>query len=140
MMLSPLERIQMKMSTPAFRLAMYVLGLIALALFSTASQAQSQPRQEVGFASFYDSHGVTASGRVLSARSMTGAHRTLPFGTKVRVTNLMSKESVVVTINDRGPFVKGRVVDLAKLPATIIHLPKWGVAKVTMTILDGSNR
>ena len=135
-MLSPLKRIQMKMSTPAFRLAMYVLGLIALAFFSTASQAQSQPRQEVGFASFYDSHGTTASGHRLSPRAMTAAHRTLPYGTRVRVTNHMNHRSVVVTINDRGPFVKGRVVDLATLPATIIGLPKWGVARVTMEIFD----
>lgn len=56
----------------------------------------------------------TASGSVYNMYSMTAAHKTLPFGTKVKVTNLSNGKSVVVTITDRGPFVKGRVIDLSK--------------------------
>lgn len=56
----------------------------------------------------------TASGKVFSNRELTAAHKTLPFGTKVRVTNLKNDESVIVTITDRGPFVKGKTIDLSK--------------------------
>jgi rare lipoprotein A len=67
-----------------------------------------------GIASIYstDSGSSTASGQRLNPGALTAAHRTLPFGTKVRVTNKKNGRSVVVTINDRGPFVRGRVIDL----------------------------
>lgn len=118
-----------------YRLGMYVLGLLMLVVFSGMAQAHSAPREQVGFASFYASQGITASGTRLHAGSMTAAHRTLPFGTVVRVTNHMNDKSVLVTINDRGPYIRGRVVDLAKKPAQIIGLPQWGVAKVTIQVV-----
>src|SRR5687768_12973546 len=69
-----------------------------------------------GIASFYSEkyHGKkTASGQIFDMNKMTAAHRTLPFGQKVRVTNLANNREVVVTINDRGPFVKGRIIDVS---------------------------
>ena len=67
---------------------------------------------------------------------MTAAHRTLPFGTKVRVTHMGSGRSVVVRINDRGPFVGGRIIDLSKGAAGVIGMHKQGVARVKVTVLD----
>lgn len=67
--------------------------------------------------------------------ALTAAHRTLPFGTRVRVTNLKNSKSVVVRINDRGPFVKGRIIDLSYEAARRIGLLAMGVAKVSLEIL-----
>ena len=66
---------------------------------------------------------------------MTAAHKTLPFGTKVRVTNLSNGKSVVVKINDRGPFIKGRVIDLSHAAFSAIENVSRGVAKVKLEIL-----
>jgi rare lipoprotein A len=63
---------------------------------------------------------------------MTAAHRTLPFGTKVRVTNKRNGKTVVVTINDRGPFIRGRVIDLSTAAAGIIGMKSSGLAPVTV--------
>ncbi len=66
---------------------------------------------------------------------MTAAHRTLPFGTQVRVTNKSNGRSVVVTINDRGPFVRGRIIDLSTGAAGVIGMMGAGVAPVTVEVL-----
>lgn len=76
----------------------------------------------------------TASGELFSPNKLTAAHRTLPFGTKVKVTNTDNKKSVVVTINDRGPFVKGRIIDLSKSAAKAIELD--GIQKVNLHIIS----
>ncbi len=87
-----------------------------------------------GIASVYstESGSGTASGQRLNPRALTAAHRTLPFGTKVRVTNKKNGRSVVVTINDRGPFVRGRVIDLT--PAGARALGFSGLAPVTLDV------
>ena len=85
-----------------------------------------------GIASVY-SGGHTASGEYASAGGLTAAHRTLPFGTMVRVTNQSNGRSVVVRINDRGPFVRGRVIDLT--PAGARALGFSGLAPVTLAVL-----
>ena len=78
----------------------------------------------------------TASGALFSNKKLTAAHKTLPFGTKVRVTNLSNEESVVVTINDRGPFTKGRSLDLSKKAfMDITHKKAHGTLKVKVEIL-----
>jgi rare lipoprotein A len=69
---------------------------------------------------------------------MTAAHKRLPFGTKVRVTNRMNGKSVVVTITDRGPFYRDRLIDLTWGAAKVIGLPEFGVAKVTVEVLPAS--
>ena len=79
--------------------------------------------------------GRTASGERVSVRALTAAHKTLPFGTRVRVTNRRNGRSVVVRINDRGPFVRGRVIDLT--PAGAHALGFSGLAPVTVTIIHG---
>ena len=85
-----------------------------------------------GVASVYSGQ-KTANGEYASAAGMTAAHRTLPFGTKVRVTNQHTGRSVVVRINDRGPFVRGRVIDIT--PAAAHALGMSGLAPVTLTVL-----
>jgi rare lipoprotein A len=85
-------------------------GLIAGASIIPANAAAGQ----CGRASWYALHSKTASGERMNPSAMTAAHRTLPFGTKLRVTNQGNGRSVVVRINDRGPFIRGRVLDLSK--------------------------
>ncbi len=79
--------------------------------------------------------GRTASGEHTSPRALTAAHRSLPFGTRVRVTNRRNGRSVVVRINDRGPFVRGRVIDLT--PAGAHALGFSGLAPVTLQVVHG---
>ena len=88
-----------------------------------------------GIASVY-SGGRTASGERMNADSMTAAHRTLPFGTRVTVVNHRNGRSVVVRINDRGPFVRGRVIDLSPAAARAIGVS--GLAPVSLTVAGGS--
>jgi rare lipoprotein A len=107
-----------------------VLALSVLALPVVAS-AQS------GIASVYVYSGHrTASGEAMSPGALTAAHRTLPFGTMVRVTNNRTGRSVVVRINDRGPFVAGRVIDLS--PAAAQALGVSGLAQVTLDVVGRS--
>lgn len=101
-----------------------LFGLIVLS--SPGALAQS------GIASVY-AGGRTASGEIARAGGMTAAHRTLPFGTRVLVTNRSNGRSVVVRINDRGPFVRGRVIDL--MPAAARALGFSGLAPVTLAVL-----
>lgn len=85
-----------------------------------------------GIASVY-SGGRTANGEVAAAGGLTAAHRSLPFGTLVKVTNTGTGRSVVVRINDRGPFVRGRVIDLT--PAGARALGFSGLAPVTLSVV-----
>ncbi|HZI89713.1 MAG TPA: septal ring lytic transglycosylase RlpA family protein [Candidatus Polarisedimenticolia bacterium] len=88
---------------------------------------------QVGKASFYHSWfdgRKTASGAIFDSQLLTAAHRTFEFGTRVRVTNLVNLKSVIVTINDRGPFVKGRVIDLSRRAATALGFVRDGVTRV----------
>jgi rare lipoprotein A len=113
--------------------AAFLLG----AVLSTGGIATSQAdnsRSEAGIASVYstESGSGTASGAKLDPDALTAAHRTLPFGTKVRVTNKKNGRSVVVTINDRGPFVSGRVIDVT--PAGARALGFSGLTQVTLNV------
>ena len=96
-----------------------------------------------GNTSYYGSqfHGKrTASGSIFNMNSLTAAHRTLPFGTKVQVTNKKTKQSVIVKITDRGPFIRGRILDLSKAAAGQINCQ---LCTTTMEILsygDGKYR
>jgi len=94
-----------------------IASKIALAIVSTAI-AICPVRAESGLASFY-SGGRTASGEVTGPAGLTAAHRTLPFGTKVVVTNLRSGKTVVVRITDRGPYGRGRIIDVTEKSYTI---------------------
>jgi len=95
-------------------------------------------KQMRGIASWYGpgfSGRPTASGETFNPNAMTAAHRSLPFGTKVRVTNAHTGQSVVVRINDRGPFVRGRVIDLSAAAARAIGLVGSGVAPVRIDVV-----
>ena len=91
--------------------------------------------QQVGLASWYKMGNRTASGESYDPKGITAAHPSLPFDTKVRVTNASSGESVVVRINDRGPFTGDRIIDLSQGAAQAIDLVKAGVAKVKIEVL-----
>lgn len=98
--------------------------------------------QSVGQASFYggganEGGPMTANGERYSAGGLTAAHRTLPFGTRVRVTSPNTGKSVVVRINDRGPFVGGRAIDLSIGAARAIGLTGAGVGTVHMEVVGG---
>jgi rare lipoprotein A len=88
-----------------------------------------------GLASYYKSGKVTANGERFNPHGLTAAHRTLPFGTRVRVVNVRTGKAVVVRINDRGPFIRGRIIDLALGAANRVGLTRSGVAKVTISVL-----
>jgi len=94
---------------------------------------------ETGTASWYGYpyHGrKAADGSVYSMYQMTAAHRSLPFGTKILVENIKTKQSVVLKVTDRGPFVKGRVLDVSKVAAVKLGMLKSGTASVKITILS----
>ncbi len=112
--------------TTARKLVAGSLLVAGLASAATTAHAQS------GIASVY-SGGRTANGERAAAGGMTAAHRSLPFGTRVRVTNRHSGRSVVVRINDRGPFVRGRVIDVTPAAARAIGFS--GLAPVTLSVL-----
>lgn len=88
-----------------------------------------------GVASYYWQRQRVASGGWFNPSAMTAAHKTLPFGTKVRVTNVHNGRSAVVTINDRGPYVAGRVIDLSRAAAGAVGMIGSGLARVRMEVV-----
>jgi rare lipoprotein A len=103
------------------------------------SARESGKYVEKGLASWYGSNYYgkrTASGEIYTGRELTAAHRNLPFGTKVRVRRLDTGRSVVVRINDRGPFKKGRIIDLSERAAKEIGLKREGVTKVEIRVVE----
>src|SRR3954452_5351036 len=109
--------------------------LLGCALATPAAAEETQPIQ-TGAASWYGPgfHGKrTANGETFNTHALTAAHKTLPFGTKVQVTNERTGKSVVVRINDRGPYAHGRVIDLSKAAAEVVGIE--GVGQVTLATL-----
>jgi rare lipoprotein A len=108
----------------------------AIAVVSVlACTATAASADQIGLASVY-SYGRTATGERVHAGDMTAAHRSLPFGTMVRVTNRNTGRSVVVRINDRGPFVRGRVIDMT--PAAAHAIGFSGLAPVALSVVGRS--
>jgi rare lipoprotein A len=89
---------------------------------------------ETGIASIYSGE-KTANGEYAHASALTAAHKTLPFGTRVKVTNVQTGRSVIVRINDRGPYIRGRIIDLT--PAGARAIGSSGLAPVQLTVLTG---
>ena len=107
---------------------------------STRRGSGSNAAPETGVASYYAHkyHGrTTASGERFDMNDLTAAHKTLPFGTRVRVTNLDNGKSVTVRVNDRGPFVKGRVIDLSLAAAKKVDMVHAGLANVEVRRAGG---
>ena len=105
---------------------------------TSTSTATSKSKVIDGKASYYANMfqgRKTANGQIFDQGKLTAAHRTLPFGTKVKVTNINNDKSVIVTINDRGPFIRGRIIDLSSSAFKAIGNPRTGVLNVTMEIL-----
>src|SRR6202042_2240726 len=90
----------------------------------------------VGVASFYTEGARTANGERLNPNALTAAHPSLPFGTRLRITSVASGRSVVVRVNDRGPFIKGRAVDVSYSAAKELGMTERGVAKVKMEVVQ----
>ncbi|MFP4106468.1 MAG: septal ring lytic transglycosylase RlpA family protein [Phycisphaerae bacterium] len=122
------------------KLATLSLAILAGLLPAAAcSEEENVSSVHEGTASWYGPkfHGKkTASGEVFDQTALTAAHRTLPFGTRVRVTNLANGKSVVVRVNDRGPFVKGRIIDLSRAAAEEIGMIRSGTARVRLEVLS----
>lgn len=95
--------------------------------------------KQIGVASFYGPGfwgKQTSSGKIMRPEDMTAAHRTLPLGSKIKVTNKDNGKSVIVTVNDHGPYVGHRIIDLAEKPAQILDMKKSGTANVSITALN----
>lgn len=105
----------------------------ALAVFVFCSPAQASTE---GWASYYKSGRLTASGEHFRPMGLTCAHRRLAFGTKLKVTNLRNGRSVIVRVNDRGPFVRGRVLDLSLGAANVIGMNGAGVVKISFVVMN----
>jgi rare lipoprotein A len=113
------------------RMSKYLIFLVSIVLISCSSKIS-----QTGKASYYADKfngRKTASGEKFRNSKLTAAHKTLPFGTKVKVTNLSNGKSVKVKINDRGPFVAGRIIDLSKKAAHKINMDQEGVGNVKIT-------
>jgi len=104
--------------------------------FASRKDASDIKTASHGVASFYTEGAKTASGEKFNTLDMTAAHPTLPFGTKLRVTNVASGKSVTVRVNDRGPYVQGRVVDVSYSAADALGMVGKGVAKVKLDVVD----
>ena len=107
--------------------------IIATSLIVTISSF-AEAAAWTGKASYYGGRGRTASGQHIG--HLTAAHRSLPFGTKLRVTNLHNQKSVIVTVNDRGPFVRGRIVDVSSGAAGVLGMRSAGVASVRIEMVS----
>lgn len=120
-------------------MASWVWVAAAVGLACTLANAPAEAhgsKKFSGKATFYDKNyaGKTACGQRYDPKKFTAAHRTLPFGTRLRVTDMQTRRSVVVTVNDRGPFIKGRVLDLSLAAANVLNMGRRGVIHVTAAV------
>jgi len=124
------------------------LGIVIIVLFSIQALSfksknntdNSMPEvYQYGKASYYAGQFIgrkTANGEIFTSNEYTCAHKSLPFGTKLKVTNIETNESIIVRVNDRGPYVKNRIVDLSLRGAHELGLMKSGVAEVSIEIVN----
>jgi len=109
---------------------------IASVLFVSGTLTNAEAGSVRGLASFYGYRSKTANGEMMNPSAMTAAHKTLPFGTRVRVTDVSTQRSVVVRINDRGPFIKGRIIDLSTAAAQALGIVGRGIAAVEVEVVS----
>lgn len=118
-----------------------VLFSLVLALLSACAMAQTTTtgQKETGLAAVYTSrlnHHVTASGQIYDGSKMTAAHKTLPYGSKVRVTNPKNNKSVVLTVTDRGPTQQGRILDISPAAASRLGIRRNQMRQVDLEVLS----
>jgi rare lipoprotein A len=121
-----------------FRIALAASLIASMQIFPIQTAFASNQKTISGSASWYGGkfHGrKTANGERYNQNALTAAHKTLPFGTKVRVTNESNGKSVIVRINDRGPYVGKRVIDLSRAAANAVGMVQRGVARVKVEVL-----
>lgn len=111
----------------------FAASLVFSTLFSNSVESTS--RTQYTLASYYDTGSITANGEDFNPDGFTAAHRRLPFGTYVLVTNLTNNQSVVVRINDRGPYIRPRGIDLARAAAEHVDMIERGVVRVRIRVL-----
>ncbi len=117
---------------PILRAALVSAAIFAPVFLNGAAHAESW----TGKASFY-SHGTrTASGSRFQPNALTAAHRSLPFGTVLRVTNLANQRSILVTVNDRGPYLRSRILDVSSGAADALGFRGAGIAQVRIEKVD----
>jgi rare lipoprotein A len=110
---------------------------IAFSVMALMTAASPVFAKQNGKGSWYSLPGnKTACGERMNPKALTAAHRTLPCGTKIKVTNKKNGKSVVVRVNDRGPFIKGRIVDVSKAAGVRIGMIGTGVATVNVTVVE----
>ncbi|MCG6856890.1 MAG: septal ring lytic transglycosylase RlpA family protein [Salaquimonas sp.] len=121
---------------------MRLVKILAATLFSAtvisaaaSGAAEAKTAKQCGNASWYALHSKTASGETMNPSAMTAAHRSLPFGTKLRVTNKRSGRSTIVRVNDRGPFIKGRILDLSKAAANQLGFVRSGHTEICLEVM-----
>ncbi len=115
----------------------WIMAGVAFACGIVSSDANAASQNRItGVAAYYskDYQGQTASGANYDPNKFTCAHRTLPFGTHLRITDATTKRSVRVTVNDRGPFTKGRVLDLSLAAAKVLRMIDRGLVQVTVSV------
>ncbi|NCA71148.1 MAG: septal ring lytic transglycosylase RlpA family protein [Sphingobacteriia bacterium] len=115
------------------------LSLLFLAATSHAEARVKPGHSQKGIASYYHDkfHGrKTASGQIYDKNLPSAAHKTLPLGSKVKVTDTQTGKSIVVKVNDRGPFIKGRIIDLSHSAARQLGMLKKGLTKVEVEVLS----
>jgi rare lipoprotein A len=117
------------------RLFSFVAALSCALVIGGHLEASASSRQE-GTASFYRHGKRTANGERFNPRGLTAAHRSLPFGTRVKVTHRKNGKSVIVRINDRGPFAKRRIIDLSHGAAQQLGMLNSGVAPVIVEVVN----
>jgi len=133
--------LQGRLQRPRRGLSLLACGaqLVAFLLLAGCSTSGRFVSSETGQASWYGGkhHGrPTASGEPFNQHALTAAHRSLPFGSRVQVTNLRNERRVVVRINDRGPFTRGRIIDLSRGAAQQLDMLRDGVVPVQLQLLS----
>ncbi|MCV6546317.1 MAG: septal ring lytic transglycosylase RlpA family protein [Cohaesibacter sp.] len=126
------------MNKPTLTAATLAAGLLFLSILADVTEAKAtEPKatEQCGTASWYALTSKTASGEYANPAKMTAAHKKLKFGTKVRVKNMRNGKSVILRINDRGPFIKGRIIDVTKAAAGKLGFINAGITRVCFTII-----
>ena len=116
-----------------FTIAMWLVSLFLMMGVVKMFPAEAE---KASYYSYEFGGRKTANGEIFNPAELTAAHKTLPFGTKVKVTNVDNGKSVIVRINDRGPFIKGRSIDLSYAAAEKIEMVEKGVAEVEIVVLS----